>query len=152
MGRPAKSVNVKSGAISKAESTVRAQAESKIRGAAERPNPPKELTKAQAEIFNFVTEELVDSEILGRLDVFVVSSFSIAVSRLQQIEAMVNERPELLFDTAIMGARSKYQNDLWRGCNELCLSPQARAKIGNMAAQAAKAKEDPLLAALRDDD
>ena len=48
--------------------------------------------------------------------------------------------------------RQKYQSDLWRGCNELCLSPQARAKIGSLAAQKQKKEKDPLLAALSDDD
>ena len=54
--------------------------------------------------------------------------------------------------TSLQNARAKYQSDLWRGCNELCLSPQARAKIGSLAAQKQKEKKDPLLAALSDDD
>lgn len=65
---------------------------------------------------------------------------------------MVNDIPEYLFDSALMGARSRYQSDMWKGCSELCLSPQARAKIGSLAAQAVKQKEDPLLKLLMDDD
>ena len=65
---------------------------------------------------------------------------------------MVNDKEELLFNTALMGARAKFQSDLWRGCNELCLSPQARAKIGSLAAGNKEGNEDPLMAALKDDD
>ena len=65
---------------------------------------------------------------------------------------MVNDKEELMFNTALMGARAKFQSDLWRGCNELCLSPQARAKIGSLTAGGSGGNEDPLLAALSDDD
>ena len=58
----------------------------------------------------------------------------------------------LLCDSSYMATKDKYTKDLYRCCNELCLSPQARAKIGSLAVQAAKQREDPLLKALRDDD
>ena len=54
--------------------------------------------------------------------------------------------------TGLQNARAKYQSDLWRGCNELCLSPQARAKIGSLAAQKQKKETDPLLSVLSADD
>ena len=64
----------------------------------------------------------------------------------------MNDTPEYLFDATLMGARTRYSNDFWKGCSEFCLSPQARAKIGSLAAQAAKTKEDPLLKVLENDD
>ena len=152
MARPAKSTKVKSGTITKEEEATRSEIEDRLRGKSEKLEPPDYLTDEQKKIFGFVCENLVEAEILSNLDVYVLCSLSIAVSRLQQIEQMVNDMPEYLFDTALMGARSKYQSDMWRGCNELCLSPQARAKIGSLAAQAIKHKEDPLLKALMDDD
>ena len=51
-----------------------------------------------------------------------------------------------------MAARSKYMADFYRCCNELCLSPQARAKLGVAAAKAKAQEKDPLLAILQDDD
>ena len=131
---------------------MRQDIEDKLRGESERPIPPPNLTPDQQEIFDFIVDGLVASDILGRLDVFVLESTAVAIDRLRYINGMMDERPELVAHPGLQGARSKYQSDLWRGCNELCLSPQARAKIGSLAAQKAKEKKDPLLAALSDDD
>lgn len=49
-----------------------------------------------------------------------------------------------------MASKDKYTKDLYRCCNELCLSPQARAKIGSLNLTASKNKEDPLLNALKE--
>ena len=65
---------------------------------------------------------------------------------------MIDNEPGLILHTATQNSRAKYQADLWRGCNELCLSPQARAKLGSLAAQKAKEQRDPLMDALKDDD
>ena len=152
MARPAKSVRVKSGAIVKEEAAARLDMEDKLRGAAEKPSPPENMPEDQREVFQFIVDALVESDILGKLDVFVLESTAVAVARLRRINRMVDQDDSLLSDTALQGVRAKYQSDLWRGCSELCLSPQARAKIGNLAAQAAKASKDPLLAAIEDDD
>lgn len=152
MGRPAKSVRVKSGVIAGEEAAARQEIEDAVRGMAVKPEPPDGLTEDQREVFRFIVDELVESGILGRLDVFVLESTAVSVARLRKINQMVDGDDALLFDTALQGARAKYQSDLWRGCNELCLSPQARAKIGNLAAQAAKEKKDPLVAALEEND
>lgn len=152
MARPAKSTRVKSGAIAKDDEVVRMNMEDKIRGEAAPPEPPESLTEVQRDIFRFIVEGLVVSDILGKLDVFVLESTAVAVDRLRTINAMIDDKPDLIISTALQNSRAKYQSDLWRGCNELCLSPQARAKIGGLAAQKAKEKRDPLLEALQDDD
>lgn len=150
MARPAKSVKVKTGAIASKEADLRGAAEEKLRGKAQKPSPPEYLPAEQKEIFRFIADGLEEADILGNLDVFVLESTAVAIMRLRQINRMIDMNPQLLFDTALQGARAKNQSDLWRGCNELCLSPQARAKLGNMAAQAVKAKEDPLIALLEE--
>lgn len=152
MARPAKSTRVKTGTITKEEEAVRTAIEDHLRGDISKLEPPDHLAEDQKEIFKFIVEKLADAEILSALDEYVLCSTVIAISRLRQIEKMVNDIPEYLFDTALMGARSRYQSDMWKGCSELCLSPQARAKIGSLAAQAVKQKEDPLLKLLMDDD
>lgn len=151
-GRPAKSAAVSSGKIGKSEKERRKEAEERVRGAPVKPKPPDGLSEDQRLVFQFIVDELVDSGILGKLDVFVLESTAIAVARLRKINGLIDRDDTLLSDTAIQGSRAKYQSDLWRGCNELCLSPQARAKIGNLAAQAAREKKDPLREALEDDD
>ena len=152
MARPSKSVRVKTGAIAEDDAAIRLDVENKLRGESSPPEPPENLTADQREIFQFIVDGLVESDILGRLDVFVLESTAVAIDRLRYINGMIDAEPGLVAHTGLQGARSKYQSDLWRGCNELCLSPQARAKIGSLAAQKSKEKKDPLLAALSDDD
>ena len=152
MGRPAKSVKVKTGAIASDDESIREDVEDKLRGEAARPEPPEGLTEDQKSIFNFIVDGLASGDILGRLDVFVLESTAVAIDRLRTINRMIDDDQMLLLHTATQNSRAKYQADLWRGCNELCLSPQARAKLGNLAAQKAKEQKDPLLEALKDDD
>ena len=143
-GRPAKSVKVKTGAIASNDAAVRTSVEDKLRGEAVKPEPPAGLTAGQAEIFRFI--------VLGRMDVFALESTAVAVDRLRTINGMIDEDPGLLLNSALQSSRAKYQSDLWRGCSELCLSPQARAKLGGLAAQKAKESRDPLVEALGADD
>nr|DAD85679.1 MAG TPA: terminase small subunit [Siphoviridae sp. ctP6113] len=152
MGRPAKSVKVKAGAIASEDAAVRSSVEDKLRGEAVKPDPPEGLTPEQRKIFQFIVDGLAAGEILGKMDVFVLESTAIAVDRLRAINNMIDENPQLIINTALQNSRAKYQSDLWRGCSELCLSPQARAKLGGMAAQKAKEKKDPLIEALHGDD
>nr|DAO96693.1 MAG TPA: terminase small subunit [Caudoviricetes sp.] len=47
----------------------------------------------------------------------------------------MNEDPDKRFDSTLLKARCIYAKDFQRYCNELCLSPQARAKIANIGMQ-----------------
>lgn len=152
MARPAKSVKVKSGAIAAAEQNIREDVENQLRGTPETPEPPKNLNKKQCDIFCFIRDKLVEADITSGLDVFVLESTAIAIERIRKINQMVNKDISLLSDTALQSTRAKYQSDLWRGCNELCLSPQARAKIGSLMSQKAKQEDDPLKKVLSGDD
>ena len=152
MARPSKSVRVKTGAIASDVEAVRQDMEDKLRGENGAPEPPEGLTDGQREIFQFIVDGLVASDILGRLDVFVLESTAIAIDRLRYINSLIDKDPQFVMHTGLQNARAKYQSDLWRGCNELCLSPQARAKIGSLAAQKQKKETDPLLSVLSADD
>ena len=152
MSRPAKSASVSRGKIRKGEKETRQNVEDSIRGEAVRPEPPESLTEDQKKIFQFIVDGLEAGKILGKLDVFVLESTAVAIDRLRTINRMIDNEPGLLLHTATQNSRAKYQADLWRGCNELCLSPQARAKLGSLAAQKAKEQRDPLMDALKDDD
>ena len=152
MARPAKSASVSRRKIGKGEKEARQNVEDSIRGEAVRPEPPEDLTEDQKKIFQFIVDGLEAGKILGKLDVFVLESTAVAIDRLRTINRMIDNEPGLLLHTATQNSRAKYQADLWRGCNELCLSPQARAKLGSLAAQKAKEQRDPLMDALKDDD
>ncbi|MDE5772811.1 MAG: P27 family phage terminase small subunit, partial [Ruminococcus sp.] len=67
---------------------------------------------------------------------------------MQTIEKQVNENPELLADSSLMATKDRYTKAFFRYCNELCLSPQARAKIANINLQGKE--ENPLMELLND--
>ncbi|MGI5966752.1 MAG: P27 family phage terminase small subunit [Anaerotruncus rubiinfantis] len=152
MARPAKAVNVQSRNLTNAEKEARTFLENAVKGKKGALEPPEYFTGGQKAIFKYIVDQLDECGILGSLDVYILTSCAIAIDRLENIERRVNEDESLMSDSALMATKDKYTKDLYRCCNELCLSPQARAKIGSLAAQAAKQREDPLLKALREDD
>lgn len=145
MARPAKSVKTQSRHNTKTEKNKRLETEEKIRGKSDELKPPTYLSKDQKKIFRKIIKQLEASEILSNLDVYILTQFSIAIDRLKNIETKINDNFSLVFDKDLMSSKDKYTKDLYRCCNELCLSPQARAKIGSLALNAEKNKDDPLL-------
>lgn len=152
MARPAKAVNVQVRNMTNAEKSAREFVESALKGEAQDLAPPGYLTEEQKEVYCRLTDKLSESGILGDLDIYILATCAIAIDRLAYIERRINEDQTLLCDSSFMASKDKYTKDLYRCCNELCLSPQSRAKIGSLAAQAAKQKEDPLLKLVSDDD
>jgi P27 family predicted phage terminase small subunit len=150
MARPAKAVAAKTGKITKAEEQARKEQEDKLKGNADKLVPPSYLSDNQTDIFNFILDELKESSILGNLDIFVLAQTAICIDRLQTCEIMMNEKPQLLLDNAFMAGKDKYNKNFFRCCNELCLSPQSRAKLSIRATQPEKKKT--LMDILRDED
>ena len=148
MARPSKSVKVMSKNLTKEEKALRLETEEKLKGGADSISPPTYLNARQKKIFNYIIEQLEESGILGNLDIYILSQASISIDRLQQIERMINKDSVKLFDKNILKAKSEYTKDFFRCCNELSLSPQSRAKLGNINLQAEQEKEDPLLKVL----
>ena len=152
MGRPSKAMAVQTGEVAAEHAKARQFLEERVSGVGEVPAAPDYLTPAQKAVYNNIVDGLKESGILGKLDVYPLESVSVAIVAVREINKMIEEDPNLLFDTRIIGTRAKYQTEFWRGCNELCLSPQARAKLGAVAANAIKKQEDPLIKALSMDD
>lgn len=151
MGRPAKAVNTMSKHLSKAETEERKEKESHLKGKSDKIRPPTYLSASQKKIFRYIVKELEASEILGNLDIYILSTCSIAIDRLKEIETMINSDSELLLSKELMSAKDKYTKDLYRCCSELSLSPQSRAKLANININTQKDKADPLLEALKND-
>lgn len=149
MGRPAKAVSVATGARSKEDIALREEIERTLRGDGGEPSCPGWLTPEQAGIFEMIVHHLAAAELLATMDSISLANFCVAVDRLQYIEMLVNDDPDLLMDRDLMNARRGYESTMWRGCSEFCLSPQARAKIGSIAVGRRRDEEDPLAAALR---
>lgn len=129
MARPAKSIGVISKNLTKEEIKCREESEEKLKGKKDKLKPLKHLNKRQKQIFKFIIENLEESKILGNLDTFVLNQTAISIERLETLEKQANEEPDLLLTGAFKSARDMYSKDFFRCCNELCLSPQSRAKL-----------------------
>lgn len=146
MARPAKSVELRTGHMTKEEIEARQIAENNIKGGTDMLVPPDYLTEGQADIFVYIVDALKDSAILSNLDIYVLSNCAISIDRIRQYDEMISFDAGLLCDKDIIGNRNKTVTEFLRYCNELCLSPQARAKIGTAAIQKKQAAVDPIAA------
>ena len=150
MARPCKSAKVLTECSqTKEEIDERVQKEDLIRGKADKLKPSMELTESQLYLFNFIVNELKASEILSNLDTFLLTKAAIAIDRLHYIESIVNKNPKALFNKEIMSKKDSYDKDFYRCCNELCLSPQSRAKIANININTKNAEEDAVIKAIK---
>lgn len=151
MSRPVKSVNTLNSAHTKDDINNRLENEETLKGNKDKLVPSDRLTDDQKEIFDYIITELENAGILGNLDLFVLETACISIDRLRKIEQQINEDFDLVCDTKIMGARDKYSKDFFRCCNELSLSPQARAKMALYQTKKDKEDKDPLLRLLKND-
>ena len=73
---------------------------------------------------------------------FVLSQAAISIDRLNKLEEIINEDESYLMNNTFMACKRQYSSDFFKCCQELCLSPQSRAKISltNMN----KKEDDPL--------
>ncbi|MGL5149723.1 MAG: P27 family phage terminase small subunit [Clostridium sp.] len=150
MARPCKSAKVLTECSqTKEEIDNRVEKEELIRGNADNIVPSIELKESQKEIFDFIVGELEASQILSNLDRFLLTKAAISIDRLNYIENLVNKNPKLLFNKEVMSKKDSYDKDFYRCCNELCLSPQSRAKIANININTKNAEEDAVVKALR---
>lgn len=144
-GRPAKAAAVSSGKIGGKRRTARIEAEAALRGAGDALDAPEWLNGRQREVFQYVVGEMEAGGVLGNVDLFILTYFSVAVERLECIERKINASGDALCDRELMAAKSKYSDDFKTGLRELSLSPQARAKLGSMAAAQKEKDADPVL-------
>lgn len=142
MARPAKSVHLQNKHLTTEERDTREKVEAVLKGADDNIKPPSYLNKDQKAVFRFIVSQLSQSGILSNLDIYTLATCAVAIDRIKYIEKSINEDTTLLMNKDMMASKEKYTKDYFRCCNELCLSPQARAKIGslNLSVKA----EDPL--------
>lgn len=149
MARPTLSAKVLSDCSqTKEEIQERIENEELLKGEGDKIISPEYLTIRQKAIFDFIVEQLKASGILGNLDIYILSTTSIAIERLEHIETLINKNPKLILNKDLMSTKDKYTKDFFRGCTELSLSPAARSKIANINSNALANKEDPLMKAL----
>lgn len=150
MGRPSKSAKtLHQYSQTQEEINKRIEMEEALKGEADKIKPSERLNANQKKIFNYIVTELRSSKLLGNLDAYLLEMGCIAIDRLQCIEKDINRDFSLIYDKALMSAKSKYTHDFLKFCNEACLSPQARAKMGIIAANKMMEEKDPLLQVLK---
>lgn len=129
MGRPAKAIKTNSMKMSKEERKKREETEEKLRGKDNEIKPFRYLNNRQKKIFKFILNNL-NKDILGNLDVYILNQTAITIERLESIEKKINEEGiDVLLNSNYKAMRDMYSKDFYRCCNELSLSPQARAKL-----------------------
>lgn len=150
LARPSISANITSKHLTNYQKSVRCKTESLIKGDSDKIIPPDFLSPSQKSIFNFIADNLKSSNILSNLDVYVLSECSVALDRMQYIESRINDDSDLLQDSSLIATKDRYTKSFFRCCNELCLSPQARAKIANSNLQSDESPLASLMAALNE--
>ncbi len=141
MARPAKAIDTNSAKMSKEERAERKETEEKLRGSNSDIKPFKYLNKRQRTIFKDILNNL-NKDILSNLDTYLLNQTAITIERLESLEKAINEASKIVDEngkvkekldvtmiTQLKSARDMYSKDFFRCCNELSLSPQARAKL-----------------------
>ena len=111
--------------------------------------PPYKLSDSQLNIFNKIRDVYDKADLISELDIYTLAECAVVIDRLQVLEMMINDNPDLLTDKDIMSIRKGYTQDYYRLCNELGLSPQSRAKLGSLSLQKDKQNNDKLLTLLK---
>lgn len=139
-------MNLSNGHISKEERQRRLQIETTLKGSADKiSKPPRYLTSTQKKIYKNIIQELEASNILSNLDVYILVSLCRAIDRVNYIEKLIDNDIDLISNKTLMSSKDKYTKDMYRCCNELCLSPHSRAKLSSINADHEANKQDPLL-------
>lgn len=161
MARPAKAIDTNSMKMSKEQRKEREESEKKLRGDNDKIKPFSYLNRRQKAIFKDILENL-NKDILSNLDTYLLNQTAITIERLESLEKEINEASKITDENGkakdkldvktianLKSIRDMYSKDFFRCCNELSLSPQARAKISiNTTPQ----KKKTLMDILNEDD
>ena len=129
MGRPAKPIDMQKGHINKDVREYRKNAEKALKGDAKRLVAPRNMPKDQKKYFDFFVKELKHAEILGRMDMPLLTGAARCFARLDWIEKQLDEEPGLLMVKETSLAQDRLFKQSMRYMNELGLSPASREKL-----------------------
>lgn len=110
--------------------------------------PPTYLTKDQLAAFKLIENALREAKVLSKLDTVTITQAAVAICMLHQSNKQVARRPTLAVDKDFVGTQERLVRTYLKLCDELCLSPQSRAKLGVLVANQKKEDTDPLLSVL----
>lgn len=142
MPRPTKPVDLVNKHLTNEEKEARKQGEEKLKGKSDCIKPSSYLSKKQKEIFKKLVSMLEESDILSNLDIYLLDEAAVTIDRMQALESDINTGKVNMFDQKVTACENMLHKKFGRYMNELGISPQARSKMANMAAQ--NKTEDPL--------
>lgn len=150
MGRPPKNIEFREGHATEQEKIARAMVED-LFGCelTDDLKPSNRLNSNQKKIFKWIVEQFAKIGHVGNMDKIQLEQTCIAIDRLQQIEKIINEDFERIYDKDLMTAKAKYTADFNKGAEVFGMNPTARAKMGILAAKKAEEEKDPLLKVLK---
>jgi len=148
MSRPCKSIETTSKHWTKEEREKRQAVENSLKGNNDKIKPPTYLNANAKKIFRFIVKEMEASNSLCNLDIYILSNCAIATDRIQEAEILLNE--DILNKDALR-VKNSYASDLLRYQNELCLTPQSRAKMGSLTTLVKDKDTDEALKILKGD-
>lgn len=141
MARPAKAIDTNSMKMGKEERMNREESEKRLRGSNDKIKPFSYLNKRQRAIFKDILSNL-NKDILSNLDTYLLNQTAITIERLESLEKEINlaskitdetgkvkDKVDIKLITTLKSVRDMYSKEFFRCCNELSLSPQARAKL-----------------------
>jgi len=73
---------------------------------------------------------------------------AVTIDSIIQIDKAMNQVDDIMKKSKLIAARTNLAKDFFRCCNELSLSPQARAKISIANVKAIRDNQNPLLEVL----
>lgn len=149
MARPTKPIDVTVGTYTKEEVKLRQEQEKMLKGSADNIAPSEYLNEEQKAYFIEVVEHYEAAGILSNLDVAIIEQYAKARHALDYIDQKMIDNPSYMLDKNLMIQREKWEKSFNRASNELGLSPQSRAKLGNINVKKANDEADPLLKALK---
>jgi P27 family predicted phage terminase small subunit len=110
---------------------------------------PRYLTKNQKVAFKFIVTALKQAKVLSSLDTQTIIQASVVIDMLTFSNKEVASNPTLAIDREFVGTQEKLVRTYLKLCDELCLSPQSRAKLGVLVANQKEEEQDPLLNVLQ---
>ncbi len=146
MARPSKNISMMNKHLTKTEIAERKEIEEKLKGGTDKIKPPSYLNREQKKLFKYIVKELENADILTNVDIFILEKCAICLDRIRESEILLNND---LLNKEALKIKESYSKEFFRCCNELSLSPQSRAKLGNAKIQNKEESNDPLIAALK---
>jgi len=131
MARPCKSVDLNLKHLTKEEKEKRKQIEDKFKTGTDELVASDLLNDNQKYMFNKIVNWLKPAGYLTDSDIYIIEEYVLTLSYLQLVEKELNQSYKNTIDRKLQTIRSQLLKDFYRLSNELCLSPQSRARIAN---------------------